>query len=269
MGALESIGMKYLFRLRMSKRVKDLITDLESPALWQEAAPAWESDGEGWSCLERPLKLSSWESPRRVVVCRRIVGSSEGPLVLSNGAGEQMSLEVVDETRSRFEYRVHVTNLDWSRSSIRPLYQDRADNENCYDELKNQWGWAGYNTRDLKRSRVAAQLVGLVYNWWSLFVKLVEQGDSREAITSRPLMLGSVAKSSSHQRQKIVRLNPFHVDGRKYARKLNEASSFLSGLILTAEQLSCSQRWKRIIRRTFEKIWTTAPSIGPPEALLS
>lgn len=267
MGSLESIGMKYLFRLRMSKKVKDLVAELESPALWEEAAPAWEDDGDGWSCLERPLQLSSWKSPRRAVVCRRVVGPGEGPLALSNGAGEQMALEVVDDRQVRFEYRVHVTNLDWPRSSIRPLYQDRADNENCYDELKNQWGWGGYNTRDLKRSRIAAQLVGLVYNWWSLFVKLVEQGDSREAITSRPLMLGSVARSSNRQRQRLVRLSPFHAEGRKYARKLNEASAFLCGLISTAEQLSCPQRWKRIVERTFEKIWVTPPSIGPPQAL--
>jgi hypothetical protein len=269
MGALESIGMKNLFRLRMSKRVKDPIAELESPGLWEESAAAWESGGEGWSCLERPLQLSSWKSPRRAVVCRRIVGESEGPLALANAAGEQMALEVVDHRRARFEYRVHVTNLDWPASSIRPLYQDRADNENCYDELKNQWGWGGYNTRDLKRSRIAAQLVGLVYNWWSLFVKHVERGNSREAITSRPLMLGSVARSSSHQRQRHVRLSPFHVEGRKYARKLNEASAFLSGLILTAEQLSRPERWRRIIQRTFEKTWITPPGIGPPEAVRS
>jgi len=170
-----------------------------SPALWEEAAPAWESAGEGWSCCERPL-------------C-----------------------------------------------------QDRADNENCHDELKNQWGWAGYATRDPKRCGIAAQLVGLVYNWWSLFVKFVQEGESREAITSRPLMLGSVAKSSSHQRQRLVRLSPFHVEGRRYALKLNRASGFLSELILTAEQLDCAERWRRILQRAFKRIRTTQPSIGPPE----
>jgi hypothetical protein len=33
-----------------------------------------------------------------------------------------------------------------------PLYRDRADCENSFDELKNQWGWGGFTTRDLKRS---------------------------------------------------------------------------------------------------------------------
>ena len=63
-----------------------------------------------------------------------------------------MALEVVDGKRVRFECRIHVTNLDWERSTIRPLYQDRADNENCHDELKNQWDWAERWRRILQRA---------------------------------------------------------------------------------------------------------------------
>jgi hypothetical protein len=31
------------------------------------------------------------------------------------------------------------------------LYRDRGDAENVFDELKNQWGWGGFTTQDLKR----------------------------------------------------------------------------------------------------------------------
>jgi len=38
------------------------------------------------------------------------------------------------------------------------LYRQRADVENAYDELKNQWGWGGFTTRDLGRCQVARQV---------------------------------------------------------------------------------------------------------------
>jgi hypothetical protein len=52
------------------------------------------------------------------------------------------------------------------------LYRDRADCENAFDELKNHWGWGGFTTQDLKRCRLLAASVALIYNWWSLFVRL-------------------------------------------------------------------------------------------------
>ena len=50
------------------------------------------------------------------------------------------------------------------------LYRERADAENVYDELKNQWGWNGFTTRKLAPCRLMANLVALVYNWWHLYV---------------------------------------------------------------------------------------------------
>lgn len=34
-----------------------------------------------------------------------------------------------------------VTNLREELLSVAGLYRQRADAENVYDELKNQWGW--------------------------------------------------------------------------------------------------------------------------------
>jgi hypothetical protein len=58
-------------------------------------------------------------------------------------------------------------------------YRDRADSENNFDELKNQWGWGGYTTKDLKRCRLISRMVALVYNWWSLFVRLANPNKHR------------------------------------------------------------------------------------------
>ena len=42
------------------------------------------------------------------------------------------------------------------------LYRDRADCENVFDELKNQWGWGGFTTQDLHRCRLLVGTVALV-----------------------------------------------------------------------------------------------------------
>lgn len=49
--------------------------------------------------------------------------------------------------------------------ALAQLYRDRADAENNFDELKNQWGWGGFTTQDLARCRIMARMVALVYNW--------------------------------------------------------------------------------------------------------
>ena len=81
------------------------------------------------------------------------------------------------------------------------MYRDRADCENVFDELKNQWGWGGFTTQDLKRCRLLAGTVALIYNWWSLFVRLADPDHHREAITSRPLLLSAIARRTQHAGQ--------------------------------------------------------------------
>jgi hypothetical protein len=69
---------------------------------------------------------------------------------------------------------IDVTDLEREASQVRGLYNPRGDNENCYDELKNHWGWGGFTLRDLARSELMANLVALIYNLWSVYIKLVD-----------------------------------------------------------------------------------------------
>ena len=94
-----------------------------------------------------------------------------------------------------------VTSLDEEVLSIAQLYRDRADCENAFDELKNQWGWGGFTTKDLARCQLTARMVALVYNWWHIFVRLAEPDKHLEAITSRPLLLAGIAERTRHGRQ--------------------------------------------------------------------
>ncbi len=49
-------------------------------------------------------------------------------------------------------------------------------------------------TQDLKRCRIVARLIALVYNWWNIFARLARPDQHMEAITSRPLLLNAVGR---------------------------------------------------------------------------
>jgi hypothetical protein len=64
-----------------------------------------------------------------------------------------------------YEYAELATNTNDEILSLGQLYRDRADAENAFDDLKNQWGWGGFTTHDLHRCQLAVRAVALVYNW--------------------------------------------------------------------------------------------------------
>ena len=78
--------------------------------------------------------------------------------------------------------------------TIAQLYRDRADCENAFDELKNQWGWGGFTTKDLKRSSMMARMTALVYNWWNIFCRLADPEKHMEAKTSRPMLQNVIGR---------------------------------------------------------------------------
>jgi len=59
---------------------------------------------------------------------------------------------------------VLVTSLQAELLTLAQLYRDRGDTENSFDDLKNQWGWGGFTTQDVKRSQFMARIVALTAN---------------------------------------------------------------------------------------------------------
>lgn len=129
------------------------------------------------------------------------------------------------------------------------LYRERADSENTIDELKRQWGWGGFVTKDLLRCQVAARSVALIYNWWSLFVRCANPHRAREAVTSRPLLMYAIGRQVSHAGQTTVILTSTHAEAGRAQELLTNLSLFLSGLRNGAEQLTSVQCWQRIWER--------------------
>jgi hypothetical protein len=192
--------------------------------------------------------LTGWSRKRRVIVLRRLKRHAPTPAATDARALPLPEL-TVNPKPAQYEYQVLITNLTEELLIVSSLYAQRADAENVYDELKNQWGWGGFTTRDLLRCQVAARNVALIYNWWTLFVRCAEPDRPREAQTSRPLLLSAVGRLIESGRQITLRLTSTHAEAAYAQRLLSGVSLFLSGLLNTAEQLTPSQRWERIWAR--------------------
>jgi len=152
--------------------------------------------------------------------------------------------------------------------ALTPRWDDRADCENVFDELKNQWGWGGFTTHDLKRCRLAARMVALVYNWWNIFVRLAEPDKHLEAITSRPLLLAGIAERTRHGRQTTLRIASTHGRAGWAQRVLTGVARFLRRLIDAAEQLTADQRWARILAHAVRS-WLKGRRLRAPPRLMT
>jgi len=250
----EARGQKYLFRLRQSPGVKQLVQTLEGHSGWKPAVNGWEG-------AAGRLQLTGWTAKRRVVVLRR---KRERRMETPSARELGWPLLALCGPAPEYEYQVLVTNLTEEMLSVADLYRQRADAENVYDELKNQWGGGGFMTRDRVRCQVAARNVALVYNWWSLFVRCAEPERPREAVTSRPLLLCAVGRVIESGRQLTLRLTSTHAQAAQAQSLLTNLSLFLSGLKNTAEQLSPTECWERIWARILTPLLTPRAALPAP-----
>ncbi len=165
----------------------------------------------------------------------------------------------------RYEYAVLVTSTSYE--ILAQLYRDRADAENNFDELKNQWGWGGFTTQDLARCRFMARMVALIYNWWTLFVRLAQPHKHFEAISSRPLLLHGVATQTHHGGQTRLTITSLHAKQSTIQAILTNLAGFLRTLKATAEQWTDAERLRAILIRAFATVMLS--TAGPPTLLLS
>src|ERR1017187_3809636 len=112
---------------------------------------------------------------------------------------------------------------------------------------EESWGWGGFTTQDLTRCRLLAGTVALIYNWWSLFVRLADPDHHREAITTRPLLLSAIARQTQHAGQLTLTISSTHAARDKARDAYRRIAGFLTALRKNAEQLDQLQRWYRIL----------------------
>ena len=175
---------RYLFKLKLTRNVRRAIALVPAEA-WQGGA----AQRGVLQVAEVRLRLEGWSTERRVVVGRRLLGT-----ISAEQAGTFWA-------QHKHEFEAYVTNLEEKEVTawqVVDLYRPRADAENVFDELKNQWGFDGFCAQKKEVTALAARLGLVVYNLWHLFLRLLEPARHVETRTGRRwflLIAGRLTKS--------------------------------------------------------------------------
>jgi len=243
---LERLGSNYLFKVKLTKKAKNL------SQFMSKNSNNWVDAGQGWEGVASSLQLTGWTKERRVIILRRKLKEKKPKKMKKE---EQLNFPFIAfmPDSDQYEFAMLITTLEMEIFTIAQLYRDRATSENHFDELKRQWGWGGFVTQDLKRSQIMARIIAQIYNWWTLFVRWINPEKHAEAITSRPLMLYGVAREVNHAGQKTIRITPVHGKSKKNCEKVGFISSILNKIKAVAEHFSSTEIWKRVLSLIFIK----------------
>ena len=253
---LESRSQPYLLRLRQTANVQRLVARQFERQDWSRP------DSQGCQVVEDYLQLHGWSKKRRVVVVRQRI---RGGVARERSVdGKQLKLDLagpsVHEGDRLWEYAVMVTDVDYPIEAVAQLYRDRADCENGFDELKNQWGLSGFTTQDINRCQTTAGACALVYNWWSWYCRAANPTARMEAITSKPLLLAAVGRATHSSGQTTLYLTPLHGKAGLLKSLIANIHEALQHVKAAAEQFKATDRWAVLLRYVSQRI---APVIGP------
>jgi hypothetical protein len=259
MEGAEQRDLPYLFKLKKTAKVKQQIE-----RLW--GRQDWLAAGAGWEGLRSELQLTGWSRTRPVVILRRRLREALAVGTEDETTGQRVFSGMAELKRGQdlYEYAVLVTSLADEVLAIAQLYRDRADAENIFDELKNQWGWTGFTTHDLRRCQILARTIAVIYNWWTLFTRLAIPNRHTEAITSRPLLLNGVARQTTHSNQATLTITSMHAQAPAIRRALEAVSTFLQRVRQIAEQFTAPERWRAVLRFIFRD-WLHNSGQAEPE----
>ena len=134
-----------------------------------------------------------------------------------------------------------------------------------FDELKNQWGFRGYCSRRAVVTELAARLVLLTYNLWSLFTRRMglNPGQHSEAIQSRRDFLFLAAQVVESGRQRTVKLA---VKAQWWQTLRACYERLRTWLGATAPQLEEAGQWLRLLPRQHTQDpleWLAQPEPSP------
>jgi hypothetical protein len=231
---------------------------MRQDARWQECA-------EGWSAMETTLRLDGWTKTRRVILVREnpARAPSKQPGKPLRGKDRQSNLPHAtgpgwdaQATPWAGKIAVLVTTLDersYPTIQMPRHYRDRADAENNFDELKNQWGWNGYSSKRLSSSRMMANLVALIYNWWTLYLRFYDEEHHREAIRSRPMLMAAVGRQTQSGGQRSVKVSLVHEKGWIIAHAVTQISNELRHIAAITQRWSAHQRWSLLLTRLLRR----------------
>ena len=303
MSALESMSVDYLFKIKCTSNIKKKIKQIDDSNWQFISSRLMGKESSiklsGWDKKRRIIILRQSKKTNlgvkeanslfeddptyldtgKLLSCVILKNDNEKLLKISNNTSSNSKThtkpstditlsELVEQydiinSVDEYKYSILVTSLSDDIVTIVKHYKDRGDCENVFDELKNQWGWNGFTTYDFKRCRIMAMFIALIYNWWSIFVQMVFGDKRREAITSRPLLLSSIARNISHAGKKLIKITTIHAEKKKIQKALVKVSNFFKDIKSTAPQLTPKLIWIRILDMAFARFFKPK-CLSPP-----
>jgi hypothetical protein len=119
----------------------------------------------------------------------------------------------------------------------------------------------------MQRSQLMARAVGLVYNWWSWYVRAANPSARREALTSRPLLLAAVGRAATSGGQTTLYLTPMHAEVGLIKSMIANVHAAVEHVRRTAEQLPGLDRWRALLLYICQRIVGPSALPTPPPAL--
>ena len=144
---LEGRRINYIVSAKMNPVIRNMMAGLKM----------WVGVDTGIAVSELRYAAHSWGKERRIIVVRQ--DERERP-----DAKGRLLLQVPG-----YRYQAYVTDLGLAPVEIWRLYRGRADSENRIEELKNDFGAAGFCLDSFYGTEAAFRTVLVAYNLMSLF----------------------------------------------------------------------------------------------------
>ena len=97
-------------------------------------------------------------------------------------------------------------------------------------------------------------MIAQVYNWWSIFVRIISPDHHREAVTSRPALLHSIVRQTTTGGQRFLTITSNHRWKKRISDALTQLTAFFARFAQAAEQLTSKTRWAAHLTSIFASI---------------
>ena len=149
-------GITYLIKAKMTSRLRSKIYQIEN---WH--SPNMKEGAYEYS--EIMYRGTSWEDPRRIVVCRK-----KKKKELEQKHKNKLLFKDLEEKES-YDYYAIVTNSSLPCSAVHTLYNKRANCENIIKELKYDYSVEGFALHSFAAMEAAFRFIMMAYNIMIIF----------------------------------------------------------------------------------------------------
>lgn len=181
---LETRALPYAIAVRMNRFVQRTVVGIRQ---WSAFAP-------GLCVAEVPYQAQGWKSPRLLVVVREEI--RERP--------EAKGRRLIDVPG--YTFHTVVTTLELSPLDAWHFYNGRADSENRFKELKEDFGAGGFCLQSFDGTEAAFRLICFLFNLVADFKREVTRDESPRLMTLRSQVLVVGAILGADGRKPVLRL---------------------------------------------------------------